>query len=132
MSDKASGWQVGGSTYDLLRERDKLRAEINDVWAKIAQERNELRVENERLQSQNEELAIDVMRQSSEVARLRSSAEVLVELVQVATMAIAAGQWQVLSSWLLQHADELEAAYVRSNQPLPPEFRQALRELDAR
>jgi hypothetical protein len=61
----------------------------------------------------------------------RSSAEALVKLVQVATMAIAAGRWHVLSSWLVEHADELETAYVRSNQPLPPEFREALRELDA-
>jgi hypothetical protein len=63
---------------------------------------------------------------------VRSSAEVLVELVQVSTMAIASGQWRVLSSWLVEHADELEAAYVRSDQPLPPGFRDALRELEER
>lgn len=32
-------------------ERDKLRAEINEVWANVAQERNDLRAENERLRA---------------------------------------------------------------------------------
>jgi hypothetical protein len=35
----------------VLRERDMLRAEINEVWANIAQERNDLRAENERLRN---------------------------------------------------------------------------------
>src|SRR5262245_34918859 len=57
MSDKIdrSGWQVGGTTYDLLRERDELRARLaeseaeNDQWQKKVADL--WRVENERLRA---------------------------------------------------------------------------------
>ena len=64
------------SNSDAERERDMLRAEINEVWANIAQERNELRLElGKALETlaRTERLLADVLEERNHLKRVVES-----------------------------------------------------------
>ena len=77
MSDKLGQADETIDIFDqVVRERDMLRAE-REVWANIAQERNDLRVEVERLKkaSRGDPLStaqLRIKKQAHEIERLRA------------------------------------------------------------
>src|SRR5262245_25297072 len=71
MSDKIdrSGWQVGGTTYDLLRERDELRAALEAAMTGWRVREAEI----ERLHTEVETLEALAVKNDAEIERLRAA-----------------------------------------------------------